>query len=303
MDRFCDKCGSPLDNNGKCPKCDKQPSKKELKAEKKLVKKQTKKDKKSQKKAQLTKKQKVKRFFLKFFVAILALTVGGSAIICILSYKDKINIQFLNKLYISLGLKDEETVGLPTEDENNREENTESVMDDIDLKEDYKVPEFDAEKYFKENTDLKSSYDAQSSQNISTESEAYDNFTERGFTGSSITYEYSMDGEYNDTCEILAYSSSEHPMYQTYFATSNGDIWLVFEIDGSFFAVPLFYNFADTTKPQIIISETDTIISYDGAVNKFYINVPDKSQTVIKTVKRIDADTLEKLNSEEIDKL
>ena len=49
MRNFCAKCGSPLDNNGKCPKCDVKPSKKELKAEKKSAKKQAKKDKKHKK--------------------------------------------------------------------------------------------------------------------------------------------------------------------------------------------------------------------------------------------------------------
>ena len=45
------------------------------------------------------------------------------------------------------------------------------------------------------------------------------------------------------------------------------------------------------------------ISSYDSTTNKFYINVPKESQAVIKTVERIDAETLEKLTGEEIDKL
>lgn len=302
MEKFCKKCGSPLDNNGKCPNCDKTPRKKDLKAEKKSAKKQAKID----KKAQLTKKQKVKRFFLKFFAVVLAAIIGITGAIFILVYMDKINSPFFNSVYAFLGIKDEKSEVTSAGSEGNSTENMEKesvTEEDPDLKEDYKVPEFDAEKYFKENTDLKSSYGAQSSQNISTESEAYDNFKERGFSVNPITYEYSMDGTYSGDCEILAYSSSEHPMYQTYFTTSNGDIWSVREIDSSFFAIPISYNCADETKPQLVISETDAIISYDSTANKFYINVPDKSKAIIKTVERIDAETLEKLNNEELDKL
>lgn len=302
MRNFCAKCGSPLDNNGKCPKCDVKPSKKELKAEKKSAKKQAKKDKKAQKKAQLTKKQKVKRFFLKFFAVLLALLIAVSGCLCALVYFDVLDIPFVSSALVSFKIKSEETA--KNEDNNAEKPTNETVAEeDLDLQENYKVPEFDAEVYFRDNTDLKSSYDVRSSQNISTESEAYDNFEERGFSDSSITSEYSMDGIYSDACEISAYSSSEHPMYKTYFTASNGDIWTIYEIDGSFFAVPISYNFADTTKPQLVISETDTIISYDSTTNKFYVNVPDESVTVIKTVEKIDADTLEKLNSEEIDKL
>lgn len=97
MRNFCAKCGSPLDNNGKCPKCDVKPSKKELKAEKKSAKKQAKKDKKAQKKAQLTKKQKVKRFFLKFFAVLLALLIAVSGCLCALVYFDVLDIPVINR--------------------------------------------------------------------------------------------------------------------------------------------------------------------------------------------------------------
>ena len=49
----------------------------------------------------------------------------------------------------------------------------------------------------------------------------------------------------------------------------------------------------------VILSETDTITSYDSSTNKFYVNIPKESQTVIKTVSKIDAETIEKLTNEE----
>ena len=66
--------------------------------------------------------------------------------------------------------------------------------EEVDLGSNYEVPEFDAEAYFRENTTLKSTFDVASSQSIHTESEAYDSFVERGFDGSQVMYEYTMDG-------------------------------------------------------------------------------------------------------------
>ncbi|MFQ9440626.1 MAG: hypothetical protein ACLR13_06015 [Acutalibacteraceae bacterium] len=74
---------------------------------------------------------------------------------------------------------------------------------------------------------------------------------------------------------------------------------MILEINGSFFATPITYNFSNTQNIPVILSETDTITSYDSSTNKFYVNIPNASQTVIKTVSKIDAETIEKLTSEE----
>lgn len=106
--------------------------------------------------------------------------------------------------------------------------------EEVGLGSNYEVPEFGAEAYFRENTTLKSTFDVASSQSIHTESEAYDSFVERGFDGSQVMYEYTMDGTYLGENEISRSSSSKHPMYQTYYATTSGDIWMILEINGSF---------------------------------------------------------------------
>lgn len=97
MSKFCAKCGSPIGDDGKCPKCDVMPTKQDLKAQKKSAKKQAKKDKKSEKRAQLTKNQKVKRFFLKSFAVLLALIIAVSGILFALVYFDVID--FPQKVY------------------------------------------------------------------------------------------------------------------------------------------------------------------------------------------------------------
>lgn len=303
MAKFCGKCGSPLDENtGLCPQCDKEiintASHPDDTSDKKSDKTEMKADKK---------KSKAKKVCITVVAVILAVIIVGIGAIGFLVYSGKLNIPFVNAIFVSVGLKEEDSVTPPvgdgTDDENADNETPTGTDDqEMDLKDNYEVPAFDAEKYFKENTTLKSKVDAQSSQNISTESEAYTHFAERGFTGNPITYEYTMDGTYVGACEISQFASSRHPMYQTYYTTANGDVWMVLEVNGSFFASPISYNFADETRAPVMLSEADTITSYDSTTNAFYVNIPNSSQAVIKTVARIDAETLEKLTGEEMDK-
>ena len=295
MARFCGKCGAKLnEENGKCPNCEKE------------IKNKQKDTTGSGKTDSGAVKRKNKRAGM-VVAAVSAAILIGVGTVCLLVYKDKIDIPWIDAIFVSAGLKDEASAPLPTEAPDKGSENPDNINntneEEIDLGDNYEVPAFDAEKYFKENTDLKSSFDVRSSQDVSTEREARQNFAERGFTGNSITYEYTMDGVYCGTDEISSYSSTQHPMYQTYYTTASGDVWMILEINGAFFASPISYNFADETKPSVIISETDTITSYDSTTNKFYVNVPRETQTIVKTVARIDAETLEKLTGEEIDPL
>lgn len=131
MRNFCAKCGSPIDDDGKCPNCEKKQSKKELKAEKKSAKNQEKKDKKAQKKAQLTKKQKVKRLFLKFFAVLLALIIAVSSCLCALVYFDVLDIPFVSSALVSMGIKpDEEEKEENSNGDNNA--NSDSQATDVD---------------------------------------------------------------------------------------------------------------------------------------------------------------------------
>lgn len=94
--------------------------------------------------------------------------------------------------------------------------------------------------------------------------------------------EYTMDGTYLGENEISRSSSSKHPMYQTYYVATSGDIWLIFEVNGSFFATPITYNFSNEQKVPVIVSETDTITSYDSSTNKFYVNIQRNLKPLLK---------------------
>lgn len=311
MAKFCGKCGAKLDEGtGKCPNCDKEIRNDTIAFdnnsgvnENQKIKEYNQKDRKKEKR----KKSKTILITIIIIVALLSFVSVGA--IGLMVYNGKLDIPYVNNIFISLGIKDEKLPNDHNADETNKPHNdnsgnTSTITDEgADLSSNYEVPDFDAEEYFKENTTLKSTYDVSASQDISTESEAFDNFVERGFEGYQVTYEYAIDGTYLGAKEISRYSSFKHPMYQVYYPTTTGDIWMILEINGSYFATPITYNFSNEKNVSVMISETDTITSYDSTTNKFYVNIPNESQAVIKTVETINAETLEKLTSEEIDKL
>lgn len=131
-------------------------------------------------------------------IAVLLSFISVGAI-CLMVYNEKLDIPYVNSIFISLGIKDEELSNDHNTDITNNNEvdnsgNASTTTDEgADLSNNYEVPDFDAEEYFKENTILKSTSDVSTSQDVSTEAEAFDNFVERGFEGYQVTYEYAID--------------------------------------------------------------------------------------------------------------
>ncbi len=292
MAKFCSKCGMKLnEQTGKCPNCDEKTKMDTASSDSNIsINGNPKEDqniKKTNGEQEVKKENKKKtKKIVVITIIIVVLLIGIGVGIGVLMVHNEKNANVPNN-----GEIQETQSATSTE--------TTTTDEEVDLGSNYEVPEFDAEAYFRENTTLKSTFDVASSQYIHTESEAYDSFVERGFDGSQVMYEYTMDGTYLGKNEISRSSSSKHPMYQVYYATTSGDIWMILEINGSFFATPITYNFSNAQNVPVILSETDTITSYDSSTNKFYVNIPNASQTVIKTVSKIDAETIEKLTSEE----
>ena len=292
MAKFCSKCGMKLnEQTGKCPNCDEKTKMDTASSDSNIsINGNPKEDqniKKTNGEQEVKKENKKKtKKIVVITIIIVVLLIGIGVGIGVLMVHNEKNANVPNN-----GEIQETQSATSTE--------TTTTDEEVDLGSNYEVPEFDAEAYFRENTTLKSTFDVASSQYIHTESEAYDSFVERGFDGSQVMYEYTMDGTYLGKNEISRSSSSKHPMYQVYYATTSGDIWMILEINGSFFATPITYNFSNAQNVPVILSETDTITSYDSSTNKFYVNIPNASQTVIKTDSKIDAETIEKLTSEE----
>ena len=104
-----------------------------------------------------------------------------------------------------------------------------------------------------------------------------------------------MSGEYVDETSVDISSDEKHPMYTTMYASKeNNSYWTIYLVGKKIFAYPFSYILDSDSSFELIVSETDDILSYDDKKNKFYIIVPDdqKSSLVIKTINKIDSQSL-----------
>lgn len=167
----------------------------------------------------------------------------------------------------------------------------------------HEVAWIDADEFYGSQAEIISRVKATSSETVHTEAEVCENFSSRGFSGCSITAEYSIDGEYLKEIEVSALKATKHPAYDCYYTTNSGDVWFLSEINGSLFAIPLSYQFEKESGGPIYFSETGTITGYDCVTNTFYEIVPYESTAIVKRVERINAETLESFSYEAIDAL
>ncbi|MDD5924078.1 MAG: hypothetical protein PUC88_04740 [Clostridia bacterium] len=295
MSNYCGKCGRELDNiTGLCPKCDAKALKKTLASrvesvgktdtdfDKPKAIKLTRKQKKAIKKANRTLGQKIGDVLFKMFMTVLIVSIIAGTTVGALVYFDVINISAINNLYKSFGIK------------GGKEENGSDT--------EYKVTYDDANEYYQSNSEVISKIEARDSKSTTTEAETVKQLKERGFTSCVITTNYDMDGNYFDDKEI-GNSSEKHPLYQTYYQTKNNEIWEINLINGTIVANPIYYNIQSDHEAQVIISESDSIMSYDSSTNMFFETIPDESVLIVKNVKELTAEVLENLDYEGIDKL
>lgn len=171
---------------------------------------------------------------------------------------------------------------------------------DTTISTEYDIPRRDAEKYYKDNSEVLSVEDAIQSKNVQTESEVVEEMAERGFTQYAISSNYSMDGSYSDAVKIGDDGMEKHPMYVTYYYTETGNLWTIYMINGSTMAYPVFLNLQSELGVQVILSESNSVMSYDGTTNKFYETIPNESELLVVQVNTINAEMLEELTVEEI---
>ncbi|MBE7041766.1 MAG: hypothetical protein E7400_07360 [Ruminococcaceae bacterium] len=328
MDKFCGKCGSPIDpRTGSCSVCgDAQFNREKNRAErnvnlaeekarkkaaqkqawgvakqrykadmseKKKVLKKAKKDKKAAKIAAMSTKQKFVRILIKILLILMILALLGAG-----TYFG------LKKLGIFPG-----SAGANPQAGPEATQSPDSAGGSIgvynppsgDVPDQYKVTKPNADEYFKNNSTIVSQGAASGS--CRTEAEAYQNLADRGFTQQAITSQYTADGGYSQAKEISSSGTDKHPVYVTYYQTESGNVWSIVEINGTITANPVFYNASGRSDVEVLISESETITSYDSTLNKFYVTKPNESVAVVKIVGRIDAATLETLTIGEIDKL
>lgn len=182
-------------------------------------------------------------------------------------------------------------------------DNANSSAELEDNEEKYKVTAPDAEEYYEDNSEIISKTAVKDSKDITDEKETIELLNTRGFEDCIIVSDYSVDGEYNEATVIDESSDEKHPAYQTYYLTENEDLWMLAVINGKIMATPISYNAQHEQDVPVMLSESDTVTSYDSATNMFFETIPDDSYLSLKQVKKIDVKTLEKLTAEEIEKL
>lgn len=300
MSKFCGKCGGRLDEKTElCPKCDANKlacntedkstiidsiTNEPIKTNKQKSKKLTRKQKKTIKKANRTTSQKIRSVLIKILAVLLVILALLCGFTTLLAYYHWIEVPVISDLF--------------------SDPNQDSSSTDLDENgEQYMVTAPDAEEYYENNSTIKSKIKFEDSKNITSEKETYNFLDSRGFAEYPITVEYSTDGKYNDAVEINDSSDDKHPSYQTYYTTKSEDIWAIIVINGKIMASPISYNMKSNQSVPVIISETNTLTSYDSSTNMFYETVPNISSINLKKVDKIDAKALDKLTSEEIDKL
>ena len=162
-----------------------------------------------------------------------------------------------------------------------------------------KAEYIDAEEYYNEHGDVKSEIAVPESENLQSEKEAVKGLEDRGFGEYQITTDYSLDGEFLDGQEITG-SDDLHPSYQTSYVSSNGELWTIVVMNGTYMANPVSFNVESNLGVQLIFAESETVTCYDSPTNTFYETVLDESELIVKVVDRIDAETLDSLTVEVI---
>lgn len=161
---------------------------------------------------------------------------------------------------------------------------------------------FNAKAYLEATSKILNEIPAQESKSTLSEKEAADTLINRGFSQYSISTNYSMSGEYYASIEIDKNAAEEHPMYETFYQAENGELWKVYSVNGIMMAFPITYNITSGAESEVMLSETDSVMSYDSQSNTFYENIPNDSTMIVVVVDKIDAQTLEQMTIEEIDR-
>lgn len=316
MDMFCGKCGTRLDPvTGLCPDCDAHriptppapmpmPVAVKTPEERQAEKAQRKKDwetakglyKAAKKEAfdALPEAQKKSRRTVKALIITALILVAVIAVVFGLAAAGV----FDNNNTTADAPASDDTTQTGTETE------TEPTADDTynpptwDMPAEYLPQQSDVASQLKQNGTITATVSAASGG--STEAQAVQNLTARGFGETSIVADFDMNGEYIGNVQADASGTDKHPSYTALYVTSNGNEWAVTEINGAVYATPITFN--ESLSTPVILSETATITEYDAHTNTFFVFKPKDTVLQVKTVAKIDAQTLETMTQREATK-
>lgn len=172
----------------------------------------------------------------------------------------------------------------------------------FDMSVPHKVEPPDAEALLESYGQILSKTPAADSQQVQSESGLVSDLDSRGLWQFEIVSEYNMSGEYLGESGISSSSNALHPRYSTYYQATNGELWVITCTNGVITAEPFGYNYVDNdgTRVPVMVTETDSICSYDGITNTFFDFVPDATVIRLVKVEKIDSQTLEGLTNAQL---
>lgn len=296
-EKFCGNCGYVLPPKKKIVSNSQEPTKKTDDSpnyfQKKAIKKQIKHDEKikqkkiikADKKEARKQHRKETHFTLKLILLLIVILAVAVSSVVVLSYFHIVNIPIISSYFSD------------KTESNTSDYETDNNDNNADSENQYTVSTIDAKDYFEKNSTIVNEIEVNKSSSVESETEVKATLIERGFE-SEITFEYNMNGEYDDTKEVSE-SNEKHPEYQTDFITDKKFAWMIYEINGCIMAYPVSYCYE--SGKSVILSEKDTITSYDSATNMFFETKPN--DVLIIQVDRIDVETLNSFDSKKIEEM
>jgi len=143
-----------------------------------------------------------------------------------------------------------------------------------------------------------SSEKVEESKNNKTTEDVKNELKDRGFESLQITSKYNIKGDFVSEFNQNKDTEELHPTYDMVYNSDKGDQWFIYCYGGQFFAFPISYNQNSGRDEYLIISEKDSIMSYDCMSNTYNEIIPQKTDLIIRKVDRIDKNTLDSLTSE-----
>lgn len=175
-------------------------------------------------------------------------------------------------------------------------DNTTDLSSDVT---DYVENRPNADDYYSENSVSLIEIPVSSSEDVQSEKEALKDFRDRGFEQYSAFTSYSIEGEYYSEIEI-GEKNEKHPEYDMYYLDANDRLWSLSLINGTITAYPIWYNTQEGIKVEVIMSESNSVTSYDSKSSKFYETIPKEDVLIVKKFSRIDAALLDSIIAEDI---
>lgn len=280
MAKFCKFCGSAIDaNTGLCPKCHAVQLRK--RQEQNSAPEESKKSSSEQERRNpATGGKNLRRRTVKFMVLIPLLLILAAGAAAALVYFNIYEVPIISDILQFNG--------------------TTSARDDLLADNVDELAEINLGEETRSRCDVLETIEAADSAQTTSEADTAALFQERGFDASEVTAMYSMDGTYTGDMAVDADSETEHPLYNLIYVSGEEYLWMVYCCNGEFSAYPISYVLSETAACEILVSETEYIMSYDSQTNCYYRMIPNENECVILQVSHIDRDTLDALASGEL---